>query len=84
MKKTKLFLVLVFMVTFVLTVGPALAAKKPNVILLVTYDMGWGDPGSYGFDRGVKTPSRDRIAAEGMRFSNWYAEASCTPGLSAI
>jgi len=65
-------------------VAPGLAADKPNVILLITDDMGWGDPGSYGFDRGVKTPSLDRIAAEGMRFTSWYAEASCTPGRAAI
>ena len=59
-------------------------SAKPNVILLVTDDMGWGDPGSYGFDRGVKTPNLDRIAKEGIRFTNWYAEASCTPGRAAI
>ncbi len=58
--------------------------KKPNVILIVVDDMGWGDPPSYGFDRGVKMPSLDRMAAEGMRFTNWYAEASCTPGRAAI
>ncbi len=34
------------------SVAPGLAADKPNVILLITDDMGWGDPGSYGFDRG--------------------------------
>ncbi|MBW2161229.1 MAG: sulfatase-like hydrolase/transferase, partial [Deltaproteobacteria bacterium] len=59
-------------------------SAKPNVILLVTDDMGWGDPGSYGFDRGVKTPSLDRMAEEGIRFTNWYGEASCTPGRAAI
>jgi arylsulfatase A-like enzyme len=63
---------------------PSAIAKSPNVILLITDDMGWGDPGSYGFDRGVKTPSLDQMAAEGMRFTDWYAEASCTPGRAAI
>jgi len=63
---------------------PALAQDKPNVILIITDDMGWGDPGSYGFDRGIKTPSLDRMAAEGIRFTNWYGEASCTPGRAAI
>ena len=62
----------------------AYAQDKPNVILLITDDMGWGDPGSYGFDRGVETPNLDRVAKEGMRFTNWYAEASCTPGRAAI
>jgi len=59
----------------VMTLGTtALAADKPNVILLITDDMGWGDPGSYGFDRGVKTPSLDRMAAEGTRFTSLGAE----------
>ena len=62
----------------------ALAAPPPNVILIVTDDMGWGDPGSYGFDRGIETPALDQMAAEGMRFTNWYGEASCTPGRAAI
>ena len=43
----------------------AMSADKPNVILIVTDDMGWGDPGSYGFDRGIKTPALDQMAAEG-------------------
>ena len=43
-------------VALVLLSTTALAADKPNVILIITDDMGWGDPGSYGFDRGVKTP----------------------------
>jgi arylsulfatase A-like enzyme len=59
-------------------------SKKPNVIVLMTDDMGWGDPPAYGFDRGVKMPNLDRIADEGMRFTDWYAEASCTPGRAAI
>ena len=58
--------------------------KKPNVTLIVTDDMGWGDPGSYGVDRGIKTPALDQMAAEGVRFTSWYAEASCTPGRAAI
>jgi arylsulfatase A-like enzyme len=69
----------------VLSTAPASAAnEKPNVILIVVDDMGCGDPPSYGFDRGVEMPSLDRLAAEGMRFTNWYAEASCTPGRAAI
>jgi arylsulfatase A len=48
-----------------------MADKKPNVIILMTDDMGWGDPPSYGFDRGVEMPNLGRIAAEGMRFTDW-------------
>jgi hypothetical protein len=74
-KRSKVASCLVFGMILLAT-APALAADKPNVILIITDDMGWGDPGSYGFDRGVKTPSLDRIAAEGIRFTNWYGEAS--------
>ena len=71
--------VLAAMALIAFSAAPGLTADKPNVILIVTDDMGWGDPGSYGFDRGIKTPALDQIAAEGMRFTNWYGEASCTP-----
>ena len=82
MKQKKTFFTVLAMLLLFGSV--ALAAKKPNVILIITDDMGWGDPGSYGFDRGIKTPALDQMAAEGMRFTNWYAEASCTPGRAAI
>ena len=89
MRATKIPILLTVMAGVIasLAVVPAAQAqnsKKPNVVLIVVDDMGWGDPGSYGFDRGVKTPSLDRMAAEGIRFTNWYAEASCTPGRAAI
>ena len=85
MKNIKHFKLFGFTLCLLLILGgTALAEKNPNVILIVTDDMGWGDPGSYGFDRGIKTPALDQIAAEGVRFTNWYGEASCTPGRAAI
>ncbi len=70
---------IITMLSLLIFGGTALAADKPNVILIITDDMGWGDPGSYGFDRGIKTPALDQMAAEGMRFTNWYGEASSAP-----
>ena len=58
--------------------------KKPNVIVIMTDDVGWGDPQPYGFDRGVSTPNLNRIAAEGMRFTSWYGQASCTAGRASF
>jgi Sulfatase len=54
--------------------------KKPNVVMIMTDDEGWGDLGSYGggIMRGAPTPNLDRMAAEGMRFLNYYGQASCT------
>ena len=55
---------------------------KPNVVVIMTDDIGWGDLGSYdgGAMCGATTPDIDRLAAEGMRFVNHYQRASCTAG----
>ena len=66
---------------------PAMAQQsKPNIILIVSDDTGYGDLGPYGGGegRGMPTPNIDRIAAEGMTFFSFYAQPSCTPGRAAI
>jgi arylsulfatase A-like enzyme len=50
----------------------AKAAGKPNLILIVAEDLGYGDLGCYGQQR-IRTPNLDRMAGEGMRFTQWYA-----------
>ncbi len=66
-------------------VSPA-AGQKPNIILIVSDDFGYGDSGPYGggVGRGMPTPNIDRLAAEGMTFYSYYAQASCTPGRAAM
>jgi arylsulfatase len=57
------------------------ADKKPNIIVIMGDDVGWFNVGAY--NRGImsgKTPNLDKIAAEGMLFTDYYAEASCTAG----
>jgi len=72
-------------VTLALAVGladPAAAQqKKPNIIFIMGDDIGWFNIGAYhqGIMAG-RTPNLDRLAAEGMRFTDYYAEASCTAG----
>jgi arylsulfatase A-like enzyme len=66
---------------------PAIAAdKKPNILLIVSDDTGWGDLGPYGGGegRGMPTPNFDRMAADGMTLFSFYAQPSCTPGRAAI
>jgi len=48
--------------------------KKPNIVFIMTDDVGWGDLGCYGGgeNRGCLTPNLDRLASEGMRFTNYY------------
>ena len=60
-------------------------AKKPNIILIMSDDFGYGDAGPYGGGegRGMPTPSLDRMAAEGMTFYSFYGQPSCTPGRAA-
>src|SRR6476660_7269890 len=61
-------------------------AQKPNIILILSDDFGYGDAGAYGGgeNRGMPTPSLDRLAAEGMQFMSFYAQPSCTPGRAAV
>ncbi|MGE4374022.1 MAG: arylsulfatase [Xanthobacter sp.] len=60
--------------------------KKPNILLIVSDDTGWGDLGAYlgGKRRGMQTPNLDEMASEGMVFTNFYGQPSCTPGRAAI
>ncbi len=60
---------------------PALSAadnaRKPNIVLIVADDLGWGDIGYHGSQ--AKTPNIDRVSAEGLRFDRFYAQPICTP-----
>jgi arylsulfatase len=55
--------------------------KKPNIVFIMGDDIGWFNIGAYhqGIMAG-RTPNLDRMASEGMRFTDYYAEASCTAG----
>ncbi len=57
----------------------AIAAERPNVIVILADDLGYGDVSSYGATK-VSTPNIDRLADEGLRFTSGYAPAAtCTP-----
>lgn len=60
--------------------------QKPNIVLILSDDFGYGDAGVYGGgeNRGMPTPNLDRIAAEGMQFLSFYGQPSCTPGRAAV
>jgi len=52
---------------------------KPNILVIMGDDIGWFNIGAY--HRGImsgRTPNLDKLAAEGMMFTDYYAEASCT------
>ena len=60
------------------------AAERPNIVLIYADDLGYGDVGSYGATR-VRTPNIDRLAREGLRFTDGHAaSATCTPSRYAL
>jgi len=52
-------------------------AERPNVIVMLVDDMGWGDLGCYGSE--IPTPNIDNLAATGVRFRQFYNSARCSP-----
>jgi arylsulfatase A-like enzyme len=67
-----------------LAVATAGAARGPNIVLFMADDLGYGDLGSYG-QKEIQTPNLDRLAAQGMRFTQFYAGSSvCAPSRSAL
>src|SRR5437660_11551485 len=62
--------------------SPALAAAKPNVLIILADDLGFSDVGCYGGE--IQTPNLDRLAANGLRFTQFYNTARCWPTRAAI
>ena len=68
------------------SIGQITAAqrKKPNIIFILADDLGYGDLGCYGQQK-IATPNLDRMAAEGMRFTDHYAGSTvCAPSRCAL
>jgi N-sulfoglucosamine sulfohydrolase len=64
--------------------GPAGPPPRPNILLVISDDQSWNDAGAYGA-RHVATPAFDRVAREGLLFTNSFtASPSCTPSRSAV
>lgn len=61
----------------------AQAPAKPNVVLIVTDDVGYGDIGSYGA-ADIRTPNIDSLARDGVRLTSFYAAPVCTPTRAAL
>jgi len=58
------------------------APRKPNIVVFLADDMGFSDAGCYGGQ--VQTPNIDRLAAEGLRFTQFYNTARCWPSRAAL
>ena len=80
LRRGRWLLLLALGTAMVLAGRPADAQQKPNIILILSDDFGYGDAGAYGGGegRGMPTPNLDRLAAEGMTFYSFYGQPSCT------
>jgi arylsulfatase len=58
------------------------ATRRPNIVLILNDDMGYSDIGCYGGE--IETPNLDRLAAEGLRFSQFYNTARCSPSRASM
>ncbi len=75
---------LLLLLSLLAFLAPAPAADKPNVIIILADDLGYGDLGCYGHPT-IRTPHLDRMAREGMRFTDFYVGAEvCTPSRAAL
>jgi len=59
------------------------APRRPNIILCMTDDQGWGDV-SYNGLKKIRTPHLDAMAAKGLRFDRFYAQQSCSPARASV
>ncbi|MCD6598357.1 MAG: sulfatase-like hydrolase/transferase [Bacteroidales bacterium] len=91
--KTKTKLTNILLISFILSIFTAcktnshsekLSLEKPNIIFIMADDMGYGEAGCYGQEI-IKTPNIDKIAAEGMKFTQFYSgQAVCAPARCSL
>ncbi len=85
MKKTPL-IATIFLLIVQAALGQSSAsqpeAKRPNIVIIVADDMGYSDMGMFGSE--IKTPNLDKLASYGVRFTNFYTHASCSPSRSML
>jgi arylsulfatase A-like enzyme len=62
----------------VFVAGAVEAADKPNIVVFLTDDQGYGDLGCFGSDS-LETPNIDRLCRQGMKFTDFYVHQRCSP-----
>ena len=74
-----------FLVSVGATPAAAQATQKPNILIIMADDIGWMQVQAYAMGLGNgETPNIDRLAKEGMKFTDYYAMQSCTSGRTAF
>ena len=85
MRSGKPFALAIALACSVFAPAQAQDQTKPNILVIMGDDVGWFNIGAY--HRGImsgKTPNLDKLASEGMMFTDYYAEASCTAGRASF
>lgn len=75
-------LISVFCATAAINSQASLAQERPNIVIILADDMGFSDIGCYGSE--IATPNLDRLAKEGLRFTQFYNAARCCPTRAAL
>jgi len=90
MKTNRVWIIVSFVLAISLIVWSAVPVfaqqLKPNIVFILTDNLGYGELGVYGGGelRGAPTPRLDKLAAEGLRLTNFNVEPQCTPSRSAL
>jgi len=74
--------VFIYLFTLICVFELKAQSKKPNVIIILTDDMGYSDIGSFGSE--IRTPNIDRLASNGLRFTHFYNTARCSPTRASL
>jgi arylsulfatase A-like enzyme len=75
-------IIALLVMTATVSVAEVNTGKSPNILLILVDDMGYSDLGCYGGE--INTPIIDRLASNGLRYSQFYNSARCTPTRAAI
>ena len=67
----------IFLIIFLISSENNLKAERPNIMIILTDDMGFSDLGCFGGE--IDTPNLDQLAADGLRFTEFYNTARCWP-----
>ena len=78
--------IVLIIVSSIITIGFLTAQDKPNIVVMMVDNLGWGELGCYGGGelRGAPTPNLDKLAEDGMLLQNFNVEPQCTPTRSAF
>ena len=76
------YLSLIFTAVALISAQLTNAKSKPNILIIMSDDMGYSDPGFQGSE--IETPHLDRLAGNGLRFTNFYNAARCGPTRASI